>query len=128
MLHLYNSVQVWDSESPEFYNFVEVQKLKPDDLAFPFRVDSSSSSPSIGSSIIAHAESPPLACSHCDAAGHKSSECPAINLEYWHNFESSVPKVASIPHLNELSACFVQLAEYHKLSREMSTRHVCILH
>ncbi|KAM7537489.1 hypothetical protein Aperf_G00000062070 [Anoplocephala perfoliata] len=114
---------VFDSEKPEFYNSVKVQKLSPDDLAFPFSVDSYLGPISMGSSIIFHTEKPPLACSHCDKRGHISSECPAVNLEYWHNLESNVPEAKDISHLNELSTCFVQLSEYHKLSQEESARH-----
>ncbi|VDL62884.1 unnamed protein product [Hymenolepis diminuta] len=114
---------VWDSEKENYYNSAVIRKLKPEDLAFPFSLDRLSSEHFIGSSIIAHLEQPPIGCSHCDATGHLSSECPATNLQYWKDLESSIPKVTNRQHLRELSETFLQLAQYHKLSAEMAARH-----
>ncbi|KAM3172269.1 hypothetical protein ACTXT7_014891 [Hymenolepis weldensis] len=114
---------VWDSEKENWYNSAVIRKLKPEDLAFPFKVDALSPHHFIGSSIIAHSEPPPIGCSHCDATDHLSLECPATNLQYWKDLESNIPKVTNKQHLCELSESFLQLAQYHKLSAEMAARH-----
>ncbi|VDN97024.1 unnamed protein product [Rodentolepis nana] len=114
---------VFDSERPGYYNSTVIRELKSEDLAFPFKVNEPLPDHFIGSSIIAHPEPPPIGCAHCDMRGHLSSECPATNLQYWKQREAIVPKVANERHLHELSMCFSQLAQYHKLSAEMAARH-----
>nr|CUU98751.1 hypothetical transcript [Hymenolepis microstoma] len=114
---------IWDSEIPNYYNSAIIRKLKPEDLAFPFKVYTFSPQNFIGASIIAHSEPPPIGCSHCDMRGHLGSECPATNLQYWKNLEVNIPKVANHDHLRDLSISFSQLALYHKLSAEMAARH-----
>lgn len=114
---------IWDSERHDYYNSTRIREIKPEDLAFPFKVKTPSPHHFIGSSIIAHSEPPPIGCSHCDTRGHLSSDCPATNLQYWKNLEVNIPKVADKQHLCDLSVSFSELALYHKLSTEMAARH-----
>lgn len=117
--------KIWESTEPHMYNSKEVGKLKPEDLAFPFKTRFLLPGEHfIGTTMTCHNEMPKLSCSHCLMPGHSNAVCPVHNLAYWKKLEKNIPKVRDNKHFRELSECFLQLLQFHELPPDTVERQV----
>ncbi|VDN11593.1 unnamed protein product [Dibothriocephalus latus] len=131
------SIEVVDSDGPDFYSFEKVRNLSVDDFSFPFIAKGhvlrgkhylrasvlGLAFPDQPSTLLAHFSAPAQICKLCGTTGHSSETCSStpdtsVSMASWKPLAKNIPPHPNRSHLIELSECLEQLSSYHSMSDE----------